>query len=219
MGTSLDRRAFIAAATVSSIAVTSPVLAVASNAGSADRRAWDSAMAAHEAAKAEDEAFNPVYDRVSKVWEAGKPSMDSIHWSEFRFADRDLVARTLNLEKTWNDFLAGEGKWWSGGSPAASQRMKDRQRAALDSVQAFRDAEARHDRESGMDAAEDRWEALGDAAWNTRLTLLNMRAPDLSALRWKLAQVRNDDGSLVSWRADIVRQTFDDIDRLLPEGA
>jgi hypothetical protein len=178
-----------------------------------DRSAWRAAMAAHERAITEDAAFDPQYWEVHRAWEAGKPSIDMIHWKEFPFAQRDHTARVMDIEREWSHFLAGQGKWWGAPDPDA---RKAQFRAALDSVQAFRDAAARHDRESGMNEVEERWNALGDEVARTRDVLMAMPAPDLSALRWKLNQLRDGDGDLVGWSADYVRQTFVDIDRLIP---
>lgn len=210
MGVNLDRRAFIAAASVSTVALAAPATAAAVT---QERSAWNAAMDAHLRACAEDAAFDPVYKAISGAWEAGRPSMDMIHWQEITFVDRDHTARMVDLKKEWRTFLDGEGKWWSAKNPEA---RKAEYRAALDSIQAFRDAEAHHDRESGMDAAEERWEALGHEVGRTRDALMDMPAPDLSALRWKLAQLRDDDGSLAGWSADFVHQTFLDVDRLMP---
>jgi hypothetical protein len=209
-----DRRAFLAAAPVAVAALS--LTAAAAPLMAHGRHSWEAALAAHERAKAEDAAFDPVYWRIHEVWEAGKPSMASIHWKEFTFADRDHVARTLDLESTWQKFLAGQGKWWSARDPEA---VKARHRAALDSVQAFRDAEAQHNRESGMGEADERWGKLAEANCEAQRMLMDMPAPDLAALGWKLARLRDDDGGLVAWEADYIRQTFADIDRLLPKGA
>lgn len=208
MGVNLDRRSFVGAAAVV-VVTTGPAVARSTT----DRTNWDIAIAAHERAIAEDAAFDPRYWEIHREWEAGKPSMEEIHWKQFDSRDRDRTARMIDLEKEWRRFLDGENKWWWAKN---AEGRKAEYRAALDSVQAYRDAEARHDRESGMDAAEQRWEALGDEVGRTRDALMDMPAPDLSALRWKLAQLRDDDGDLVGWSADFVRQTFLDVDRLMP---
>lgn len=45
-------------------------------------------------------------------------------------------------------------------------------------------------------------------------------APDLAALRWKLDHItpeaKGEDGSLASYTSSYMRQTLDDIERLLP---
>lgn len=211
MGVKLDRRAFMGAAAVTAVVTTAPAMASATT----SRTAWAAAMAAHERAVAEDAAFDPHYWEVYRAWETGKPSMDTIHWHEFRFVDRAHTARMIDLEKQWQDFLSGEGNWWNARDPEA---RKAQYRRALDSVQAFRDAEERHDRVSGMNDAEERWSALAEEVGRTRAALMDMPAPDLSALRWKLAHLRDDDGDLAGWSAGFVRQTFVDIDRLMPVG-
>jgi hypothetical protein len=211
MSVNLDRRAFISAAAATSIVTTAPAAALAT----VDRMAWRAAMDAHELAIAEDAAFDPLYWEDHRAWEAGKPSMDTIHWHEFRFVDLAHTARAVNLEEQWQHFLSGEGTWWNARDP---EDRKARFRVALDSVQASRDAEARHARESGMDEAEKRWEELGAEVARTRDVLMALPAPDLSAHRWKLVQLRDGDGDLVGWSADFVHQTFVDVDRLVSAG-
>ena len=205
----LDRRAFIGAAPVVAAAAAVPALAI----GTA-RHDWEAAMRAYELAKAEDAAFQPAYERVHAAWEAGRPSMDGISFKEFPYRQRDHVARTMKLDAEWRCFLAGEGEWWFSADP---ESRKAEFRAALDTVQAFRDAEAKHDRESGMDAAEERWEALGDRVADATWALMAIPAPDLAALRWKLDYLMQIDGSdsTSCWSAASVAQTRADIGRLL----
>lgn len=208
-----SRRAVLKAAPVIAAGIAIP--SAAATLRVPEREAWDEAFAAHERAKAEDAAFDPIYASINAAWERGRPSMDDIHWSEFPFRNRNEVARTLDLEAAWLNFLDGEEKWWWGDS----ENRKARYRAALDSVRAFRDAEAQHDRGSGMTEADERWESLGSAVADTRSALMDLPAPDLAALAWKLAQLREDDGSLIPWEPEYIQQTFADIDRLLPAGA
>lgn len=70
---------------------------------------------------------------------------------------REDIARVIDLEDRWQNNLAGEGKWWWSPTP---EKQKAEYRTALDSVQAFRDAEPRHDRESGFDAVNERSDEL-----------------------------------------------------------
>ena len=216
MQTTTSRRALLKAAPI--IAATAAIPAMALTIPTpGGRTEWEAALRTLQHAKDEDAAFTPIHTRISKAWETGRPTMDGIDWSEFPFANRDHVARTIDIDKAWSDFLASEGKLWWSGDP---ERRKERYRAALDSVQAFRDAEARHDRETGMDKADQRWEELGERVSDAEAALMNLPAPDLAALRWKLDQALRIDGdSTPCWSAEYVRQTVADFRRLCGEAA
>ncbi|MXO63427.1 hypothetical protein [Qipengyuania oceanensis] len=207
------RRNFIAGSAVASVALTLPA-AIAAKAVT-DRSAWDIAMRAYKKLKAQEEAFTPEYMRVYEAWKAGRPSMDSIDWSEFRFSDRHHIAFSLDLEEARQQFLDGENKWWFGGSAEAVERMKENNRAAIDSVQDFRDANAKHDRESGMDAMDKRSDELADAISAAVNVLLAMPAPDGPALRWKLDYLAED--GLGAYNDEFAAQTRKDIARILGE--
>ncbi|WP_126173466.1 hypothetical protein [Altericroceibacterium xinjiangense] len=170
-------------------------------------------MRRYQQAKAEWEAFDPTYSRIYEGWEAGRPSMDMIHWKEFSFRDRDRFARVVDLDAEWENFVAGEGKTWGSPDP---ETTKARRRAALDSVQAFRDAEANHDRNSGMDEADRRAEELGDRMYDAEWALMYMPAPDRAALLRKIEKLlKVEDASTASWTAEAVAQTIADARRLL----
>jgi hypothetical protein len=213
----IDRRSLIGggASAIAVAAVALPVPALA--AATADRSDWDAAMRAYQLAKAEDEAFDPTYWPIHNAWEAGRPSMNAIDWKRLNPVpgNKEHIARIADLGKLWHRYLDGEGKWWWAGDP---EKSKAEFRAALDSVQAFRDAEERHDRESGLDEANERYEDLGERVNLAQEALMGMAAPDLAALRWKLDQLHDPGGDMPAWSAYFVRQTFADIARLLPEG-
>ena len=216
MQTTTSRRALLKAAPMIAATAAMPAMALTIPT-SGDRSAWEAALRTMEQARADDAAFTPIHTRISKAWEASRPSMDGIDWTEFPFTNRDHVARTLDLNKAWHDFLASEGKTWFSRQPEV---CKARYRAALDSVRAFRDAEARHDRESGMEEADERWEELGKRVNEAESALMHMPAPDLAALRWKLDQALMIEGdSICPWSADYVRQTVADFRRLCGEAA
>lgn len=137
---SLARRKLLGAVAVAPALAAAPALA---SIPFVDRRAWNAAFKAHKLAVAEDDAFTPIYERIYEEWKAGRPSADEIHWKESPFGNRDVVARTIDLDKRWDDFLAAEGQTWWAPDPEA---RKARYRAALDSVQAYRDAEKAHNR-------------------------------------------------------------------------
>jgi len=208
---SLARRKLLGAVALAPALAAAPALA---SIPVVDRRAWDAAFKAHRLAVAEDDAFTPIYERIHEAWKAGRPSNEGIHWKEFPFENRDVVARTIDLDSRWNDFLAAEGKTWCAPDPEA---RKARYRAPLDSVQAYRDAEKAHNQASGMADADERWEALGDRVYETRCALMEMPAPDLPALKWKLDHLLEVDSSqsVSPWAEEYVAQTRADIARLM----
>ncbi|MCT2559237.1 hypothetical protein N0B51_09595 [Tsuneonella sp. YG55] len=69
-----------------------------------------------------------------------------------------------------------------------------------------------HDYSVVSDEVDRRGDAVADALG----VAMDTPAPDLAALRWKLEQLREGDGDLSPWTAGFVRQTFEDVERLLP---
>lgn len=49
--------------------------------------------------------------------------------------------------------------------------------------------------------------------------LMDMPAPDLAALRWKLEQLHEGDGGMPAWTAEYIAQTYADVARLMPKEA
>lgn len=176
------------------------------------RAEWEAALVHYSAATAEAAEFDSEYERLEAIWREGMPSMDCIRWEAFPFADRDHVARTLDLAEAEEKRREGQGKWWWAKDPAASLAKF---RAALDSVQQYRDAVERHEIETGFRAASDQYERLTDAICEASDKLMAMPSPDAAALRWKLDYLKNHDGSFAAYEAEYVRQTNEDIARIL----
>lgn len=177
-----------------------------------DTGEWQTAMATFEQAVAESDAHDSIWQQAQERWDASKPDENSIPWSQFPFQDRGQVLRMMDLDEAWLTFCEGENVTWFSPDP---KKRKATFRAALDAVRAYREAVERNDRESGLDAASDRYDELSEKIADTRKTLMDMPAPDLPALAWKLQQLRGESGSLDCWSAEYVEQTFADIDRLL----
>lgn len=214
----MERRQFIAGGAVASLSVSTLPIAVAT--AVTDRRAWNNAIRAKERALEAWEAFGPEYDRVHKAWLANRPSMDGIQWSAFfpehhHPGGKENIARNLDLQARWEQFLEGQGKWWFSQTP---DKTKSEFRAALDGVQAFRDAEEQHEIESGMKAADEEYNRLSEADSKALDKVMRMPAPDLAALRWKLDYLTTDGESWDGWSESFTRQTYADIARLLPQG-
>lgn len=81
-------------------------------------------------------------------------------------------------------------------------------------MQDFRDAETAHNDESGMNAASAKMERLSDAESDALHLLMQTPAPDAAALRWKLDYF-SPKGEFESWSPDFMRQTIEDIARIL----
>lgn len=175
---------------------------------------WEEATAALEAANTAYEAYHPRFEEIVSKYEAGRPSMDVIPWEEFPFVDRNHVARKLDLDKYWSQFLASEGKTWGARDPDA---VKKRTKAAIDAVSAFREAEKRHVEKCGLDEAYDRIEELSEAVYQAEWRRMDIPAPDHRALFQKLSKLLEIDqsGSVFSWSEKAVRQTRLDMRRLL----
>lgn len=217
----MERRQFIAGSAIAALSVSALPIAVAAT--NADRTQWEAALTKYRGIVEQQVAANDHWDRTHAAWEAGRPSMDGIHWKHFwpdgqHKAGRQNIARVIDLDKRWQQYLEGEGKWWFSPTP---EKAKAEYRAALDSVQAFRDAEAKHDHDSGYEAANDRSDKLSDSESEASSALMEMPAPDLAALRWKLdyltEEARHPEGSLGCYSHRFVSQTLADIARLLPE--
>lgn len=185
-----------------------------------DRRAWDATLSELAAVEAEDRAFSPGW---AATYERCSAECETIPHADF---GTDSARSYLGPASTSN---------W----PYVAQARKDV--AALDDgrmrfdplpdlqeherlMRGVVDASARRERavqevrdRYGMDAADERMEDLGDRLADLRSRLMAIPAPDLAALRVKLLMIPDEkDGDMPPWSADYVRQTFDDVRRLLP---
>jgi hypothetical protein len=72
----------------------------------------------------------------------------------------------------------------------------------------------------GMDEAEEKWSALGDAHCDAEWALMRTPAPDTPALLFKLEKLLEVEPgeSTASWSASAVEQTMADARRLLASG-
>ncbi|GBH29685.1 hypothetical protein [Sphingobium xenophagum] len=69
---------------------------------------------------------------------------------------------------------------------------------------------------SGFDAVMDKWQLEGEAEGDAQTALLEMPAPDLAALRWKLEHTFETDGDIALWCPEIALTIRADFLRLLP---
>lgn len=220
MTTTTSRRALIKSAPLAAAALAIPMSA---RAATADRTAWNVAMAAYNAAKAEDDAYNPVFRELHNRWTETTEAVPHVtlrpdpytgRFEPVSTADRFFVADARRIVKE-----LAEGKRRHDPLPDLTEHT-----ALLHEVVAAADKrDTEIDAISGQlgyDAASERYEALGEALYGTEDALMETPAPDLAALRWKLAKVIDSDGTnaISAWSAEYVAQTIADIARLLPEG-
>ena len=184
--------------------------------------AWSIALATYERAFQALKADEEVYDRTYSKWMATRPSPDLIDWDECHVlngfgADRNWVAHKMDVEEHWANFLALERQAWWSPDP---EQTKRRRRQALDSILAFRRRCDEHLRQSGLDEAVNRSDRLFRAEREAWAALIEMPAPDLRALLWKLEQLLGPDaldaeGHTPAWSEDIVSTVMADARRLI----
>lgn len=176
--------------------------------------AWDAAMADYLKAKAEDDAFDPVYHATHKAYTAAKPDADAfkIADSSLRFYDKRYILYGLDLEKHTADFLAGENKLWWGKS------VKPDFLAEMDRIRAFRQATQAADDATGYSRANDRYDELVDRTSEAADALIAIPAPHAEALQWKLhylfGDMASDENSIPCFNNEYLRPVFNDIRRL-----
>jgi hypothetical protein len=153
-----------------------------------DRGAWDRAFAEWTHANEEYKSVYPMWSKAFHAVEAESPPFEAMQLkhSLFQFEHPRAVAHTLDIDKRYADFLAGEAKYWWADDPDA---FKAEAAAAVESVKEWRRkhqmAKDRHDLDrldAATDAALDRYSAAESA-------LITMPAPDTAALHWKLERL------------------------------
>ena len=70
----------------------------------------------------------------------------------------------------------------------------------------------------GMDVLDAKTGDLGDRLADATQKLMEMPAPDLDALRWKLDYLSDGGTAFASWDERYSQQTFADLARLMPTG-
>jgi len=213
---SLARRKLLAAVALTPALAAVPALA---SAPLADRRAWDAATAALDKIKAADAAFTPGW---WDAWQKCKAECDAVPHVEFgpsaHFGPRKFsTADTMEVRRARRevaDLDSGRMRLDDIADLREGYEMKRQLVVAAEKrnhqVQAIR---TRYD----MDRLDARAEELGDLIAEHRQRLMDIPAPDLPALRWKLDQLRDENGDIVQWSAEYVDQCFADVARLLGE--
>lgn len=161
----LNRRTAILAIGGATAVAAVPVAAIASS-PSVDRSAWARALAAYEQAKADDEAYNSVYEALSDQCQQEeqaiphvvfRPDPDTGHQQPITTADQLYVRRAKRLV---NDVKAGKIRLETVQYPSLNEHWQLSQEVAAAAEK--REAKVAAVRARfGMEQAEEKWEALG----------------------------------------------------------
>lgn len=212
------RRALLGAATTAlayagGAAIVGGAAVVASEAKgeTLDRSAWDRAMRVYEQAKAENDAYDSIYEPMRLEWQANEPSGDAVEMEVFFPISRERVLDRINPDDFERDLLAGLGQNWL---PTEAEKRKAL--AQIQTLRDYRDAKRLNRERYGIDAAYDRSIALDEAVSIAIDTLIAMPAPDAEALQWKLLYLfePNRDGDAAGWSHFYIKQTLADAVRL-----
>lgn len=164
-------------------------------------------------AKIDDDAA-----RAAKA--AGKPDGSHLDWEGL---DGILPIRghyeRIDIARVRADTLMHiERGYWRHNPKHPLRRL-----AALDQLEAHRDAIRENDERHAhrSTAAADRYDAAITAAYESEKRLIDMPAPHLPALLWKIERLVNDegDGCTASWSIDYVEPMLADARRLLRPSA
>ena len=193
------------------------------HAAPADRSAWDRAFRAYEEAKAEDAAFNAVFEPMWEQYDRERAAVPHITLRPDPYSGRRVPVTTADrmfvheARKLVGEVEAGRTKLDPIPSLQEHLQLCRDVAAAADE----RDAKIAAIRDRlGLDEAEDRWEALGERAYEAEWALMDMPAPDGAALLWKLEKLLDveRDGGTAGWSGEAVAQTMADARRLLSDG-
>jgi hypothetical protein len=182
-------------------------------------------MLAHQqaqaAASASDLVFLPLHDRCRAEIDALPPKelpADPYlgRGSGVTTANRHVVSIARRRVEDWDagkahveDYIRKEFEAHIADCRAVVMADEER-KAEIAAIQ------QRH----GYGPAEERWEALTDAAVEAEWALMDMPAPDTDALLWKLEKLLEaDESGTDCWSAEAVAQTVSDMRCLLARGA
>lgn len=205
---------------MSSVTITAPARPAANT-----LTAWQSLMAAYEAATTADDEVNARFDAAWAAYEADKPAEPDIDlglifgsFPGLCEATRRRLLHSDDLDELQRRILAEKGvtRW---------ERLdRDPERLAeLDKVREFRrllaESEQRHD----LSALDDEWSEAGRRLSEARAALLLAPAPNYDAVRWKLdqlfgpkvtEQVADEVRTIPCWDASLTDAIIADMARL-----
>ena len=213
-----DRRSLLAGG-VAAMTLAIPAQAVALP---IDRSEWERAFARMRTIEADDAAFTPGW---WETWQRCKAECDKVPHVTFppeaySGGQRQTTADTFEVSRARKDVAALDaGKMRLDPLPGLHEHYEIKRELVKAADAREQQIQAVRDR-YGMDAADERAEELGDLLAEAGTVLMDTPAPDLAALRWKLdhitGEAKREDGSLASYTSSYMRQTLDDIARLLP---
>lgn len=217
MKTATTRRGLMKAAPIAAASLAFPALAIPPT----DRSAWDAAMRAYTRAKAEDDAFTPGYLETYRRCDAACRAVPHVTFAPEAY----LGGRCQTTADAWQVKRARRevasldaGKMRLDPLPGLHEHYaikRELVKAADERDSAVRAIRARFN----MDALEERGEKLGDRVYKATWALMDLPAPDLAALRWKLDYLTNSGAGIDAYESTAIAQTLADIARLLPTGA
>ncbi len=159
--------------------------------------AWNRCLRKVERLRAACRGARSRYTEALARAEAGRPSLDCIHWDEFLFADRHYVSQHLDVEAEWAHFQSASVELDADVAKQAGTRF----RKALDSVTDYRAAEERNEKAAGFTKARYRAANLETRLHDAECELVRMPAPDTEALRRKVELMFGPTGRDASTRA------------------
>lgn len=185
-----------------------------------DRRAWDDAFAAFEIAQAEERSFSIEFAKLDDQLAAEAAAVPHIVVGPDPYTPEgepvgtgntfylSLARRRMELIEAGKIEVATEGVLKNYHDLLCNLVKADAQRTLA--VKAIR-------QRLDFDTAQSRWDDLANCACDARWFLMDMPAPDISALRWKIEYLLEDkgDGCGSSWTNDALSQTRTDIARLM----
>ena len=220
---STSRRAVMRALAILPAAIVTPPAAHAAVelvcAAPSDAAAWDAAMDEFIKADAECRAFEPTVLQAFEAYDAQRPRAEDLRIDRLSFGGKtvEFIAHGMDLDRHWEEFLAGKCKWWWG------DKIEARKKAELDSIRAYRKERQRVATATGVDDASRKADDLSEAATDAEDKLMAMPAPHWEAVLWKQDRLFGDldveAGNVPSWSNEYVKPFFDDIRRLAGEAA
>lgn len=218
-----DRRSLLRSGPAAAVALAVP--ASVSATAAVDRSAWEQAKLLNHALNAENAAFSARYEKAWKACSAECKEVPHVILEPSKHTGRWHVSTADDwyVRRCRSDVAAlNEGRMRFDPLPHLLEH--ERQMRALVEAADARDAIIQSIRDRyGMDDLDDQSDDLGDRMADAQSTLMDLPAPDLSALRWKLDHLTEDaqgeDGSMACYGHSYVAQAMRDIARLLPEAA
>lgn len=211
--TELNRRALLMATPAIAMLATMPAFAVEA----ADTAEWDAAMRVHLQAEAESKAFTPGFLKLLEEYSRQTEALPHVvvgYSGPIELATHDQWQVTRSRRMLAD---VAEGRCRLDNIPDVQERFRLDKLLVQAADERQAQLEAIRDR-LGYGEADEKADKLGDREHETRWALMDMPAPTLSALLWKLEYLlTSDEGGCASWSDEAMAQTVADMRRLLGE--